>query len=594
MRTGRKNGFATLREMICLTGIMVFLSSSGYSFIISAQQKPSRQSSLEAFSKGDYEKAYSEFNELLVYYPGDPLYKYYSGVCLVNLKRDPDKAVGLLKEAQESGAAVRIIPSDVIFWLGRAQHLAGLFDAAAASYNKYTEQSGRKAARELGIPLYIQQCSERKGDLQKAEGDVTEIKAVKSDDKIPVKTDSLISASENRITPPVKSSRDTIRSGYDRLLTEALRYQLRADSLQRIIESQEKSLDTLNFKEKTELRFKIASMENLADSLQDFADRKFSEAQDIMNRTPFVDIQTGRDSTRESQAAEKKDTVKRTAVIPEVQRKDSVSSLPAKKEPVRITENEPVKVTTNVPNEKAAASVVTKPGNQFSVFEVIAKPLFKPDEKIEIDPGIPPGLIYRIQVAVFRNPVAPSYFKGISPVYGFKSSSSGLTVYCAGMFRRLADANKSLAAVRQKGFKDAFVTSFYEGKAVSKERAAILEKEWGKKPFISAVTGKPETPADTVPPTLSFRVEVMRSKKPVKDDVIEGISKTAGTRGLETIQLDDGTSVYLIGMFITYESAEEYTDLLIRNGYREARITAWLGKKEIPVDTARELFDRLK
>jgi len=140
------------------------------------------------------------------------------------------------------------------------------------------------------------------------------------------------------------------------------------------------------------------------------------------------------------------------------------------------------------------------------------------------------------------------------------------------------------------------VNSLYalKGKIVSKERAAILEKEWGKKPFISAVTGKPETPADTVPPTLSFRVEVMRSKKPVKDDVIEGISKTAGTRGLETIQLDDGTSVYLIGMFITYESAEEYTDLLIRNGYREARITAWLGKKEIPVDTARELFDRLK
>jgi hypothetical protein len=169
-----------------------------------------------------------------------------------------------------------------------------------------------------------------------------------------------------------------------------------------------------------------------------------------------------------------------------------------------------------------------------------------------------------------------------------------LSVYHAGMFRRLTDANKALAAVKQKGFKDAFVASLLEGKAVSPERAAILEKEWGNKPFVSVSSGIPETPSDTIPPTLSFRVEVQRSTKPVKDEVVEGIRKMAGTRGLETIQLDDGLIVYLIGMFITYESAEEYTDLLVRNGYREARVTAWLGKKEIPVETARELFDRLK
>jgi len=50
----------------------------------------------------------------------------------------------------------------------------------------------------------------------------------------------------------------------------------------------------------------------------------------------------------------------------------------------------------------------------------------------------------------------------------------------------------------------------------------------------------------------------------------------------------------LIGKFITFESAVEYTDLLIRNGYREAQVVAWLGKKEIPVDTARQLFENLK
>ena len=54
------------------------------------------------------------------------------------------------------------------------------------------------------------------------------------------------------------------------------------------------------------------------------------------------------------------------------------------------------------------------------------------------------------------------------------------------------------------------------------------------------------------------------------------------------------TIVYLAGKFITYESAEEYAGLLARNGYRDAKVTAWLGKKEIPVDTAQQLFENLE
>jgi hypothetical protein len=60
------------------------------------------------------------------------------------------------------------------------------------------------------------------------------------------------------------------------------------------------------------------------------------------------------------------------------------------------------------------------------------------------------------------------------------------------------------------------------------------------------------------------------------------------------VTLEDNTMVYLIGTFITYESAEEYTDLLKRNGYSDAKVGAWLGKKEINVETARELFERLE
>jgi len=68
-------------------------------FSQSVQTKPTRQSSFEAFSQGNYEKAYTQFRELLITYSKDPLYKYYSGVCLIKLNRDPGEATTLLSEA---------------------------------------------------------------------------------------------------------------------------------------------------------------------------------------------------------------------------------------------------------------------------------------------------------------------------------------------------------------------------------------------------------------------------------------------------------------------------------------------------------------
>jgi hypothetical protein len=78
------------------------------------------------------------------------------------------------------------------------------------------------------------------------------------------------------------------------------------------------------------------------------------------------------------------------------------------------------------------------------------------------------------------------------------------------------------------------------------------------------------------------------------EDVVEGIRKMAGNRGLDIKLLEDKKIDYLIGKFITFETAAEYSDLLKRNGYNEAQVVAWLGKKEIPIETAKQLVEKLK
>ena len=152
----------TGNKFIFIPAIFFILWSSA-AFPQNQPARPTRQSALDAFSKGNFELAYIQFNELLTIYTKDPLYKYFCGVSLVKLERDPVKASSLLKEALQGSAAIRTIPSDGIFYLGRAQQMSGNFSEAIKSYNLYAEQVGKKLARETFTPQFIQQCNEKKG-----------------------------------------------------------------------------------------------------------------------------------------------------------------------------------------------------------------------------------------------------------------------------------------------------------------------------------------------------------------------------------------------------------------------------------------------
>ncbi len=352
---------------------------------------------------------------------------------------------------------------------------------------------------------------------------------------------------------------DTIPEKIDLILSEALEYQYKADSLSKVAEEWKKNPDKLDNGSKTGLWARIAENDRLAASYQQKANQKYDEAHASMNSDSFSPVK----------------------VNVKEQRTDI--------ETVRKTYQQPS------PQNKGAAvkgdSVQNNSAQNYTIFEVKSIESVS-GKQIPLNAEIPPGLIYRIQVAVFRNPVALSYFKGLTPVYGFRAAGAESTAYYAGMFRRIADARKALVTVRQKGFRDAFIVAVSGGKQISIERAAVLEKEWGKKPFISVQSPK-QPVVDTIPPELFFRVEVLRSPKPVKPEAVEEMEKIAGAKGLDMETQEKGTIVYLIGKFITYESASQYADLLVRNGYREAKVVARLGKNEVPVEIAKQLFEKV-
>jgi tetratricopeptide (TPR) repeat protein len=549
--------------------IMVLVACSSPVALCSSQSQttPTRQSSLDAFSKGDYDQAYNNFGQLLLKYPKDPLYKYYSGVCLVMLKRDPEMAATLLQQSLKGASVVKSLPADALFYLGRAQQMAGKFSEARDSYVLFTEQVGKKAAREQNVPQYIQECDAKKG-IVTGSATTTAVSETVVKPEISKQVEKPVVNDAIPVTVEKKSvERTNLPSNVEPKLDEALKLQYKSDSLNQLASDQKKELDKLPDADKSAQRAEIARNEQLAASLQKSADNKYSEAQDEIN-PKHKNIQQKVDSMPPAE--------KSTVESPKIKVNKSVSANGSQAD-----------------TSGKVAPLFRKAVETYSFFEVLPKGDIYPDAKIKIDPEVPAGLIYRIQIAVFRNAVAPSFFKGITPVYGFSVHGADKTNYYAGMFRRYADAKKALLDVKETGFKDAFIIALSENKPISADRAAILEKEWGNRPFVDSKS-MPGTSHDTLPPTLAFRVEVARSLKPLKDDIVEGMKTMAGNRGLDIQYLSDGTIVYLIGKFITFESAAEYADLMMRNNYRGAKVVAWLGNKEVPVETARQLFNNLQ
>jgi len=391
---------------------MVYGSAFNYIFSQNSQPKPTRQSSFEAYSKGNFELAYSQFSELLLTYSKDPLYKYYSGVCLVKLNKNPEEAATLLKQALNGAAVVKTLPSDALFYLGRAQQMSGKFSEAIQSYNLYSDQVGKKAAREQGISGFIQQCTENKGavksDVIKPDAIVKDVSDESVKDKSNPVSKDLVQAKVEKVISPAES----ITSGNEKLLEEALKFQFKSDSLNSLVKRQKTDLEKLPPAQKTSLQVKINSNELLAASYQKSADEKYRAAESSLS--PGIVTNNQKEKVPQS--------VPPVPVVPEASKSTPVKSeitLPGNsaKEPENLKAKEADKQLESAIN---VAQPIRQTVETFVYFKVLSQPVTDSKEKIIIDPDVPAGLIYRIQTAVFRNPVSASYFKGITPVFGFQ------------------------------------------------------------------------------------------------------------------------------------------------------------------------------
>jgi tetratricopeptide (TPR) repeat protein len=400
----------------------------------------------ESFSKSDYTSASVYYKRLLDYYPKDPTYHFYLGACKEETGEELAEAIHLLEFA-----SLRFSPQEVYYYLGAAHQKLGEFEKALVAYNRYNEKASRKELAQLQVELRIKECKSGQKLITReplittpvvipARTDSTMQLAVKKEVKPKVE---LITEKKKMVFFPPKSSAD--ESGYMEMLNEALRIQMKSDSLVRETERLRREIaesEDWNQKKKTLAEINVFQTE--ADNLQNNANAIYSKARSL--ELKFV----------------------KSSVTAKSSQQDTAVNFHKK-----LKESIPDKTENTISDLKQPEVHQTKALHDF---EILGSSPYTLKNPIPLDTTVKTGIYYKIQVGVFSKPVDFQQFRGLTPISAEKIIESGFTRYYVGLFSNIKDTELALEKTRNYGFREAFIVSFYNGKKISLIRAREIEQ----------------------------------------------------------------------------------------------------------------------
>jgi len=122
---------------------------------------------------------------------------------------------------------------------------------------------------------------------------------------------------------------------------------------------------------------------------------------------------------------------------------------------------------------------------------------------IPMNVGMPKGVVFKIQVGAFSKRIPSDLYGDLDPVTG-EQIGNGLVRYSAGLFMTYDNAADAKKLVRDRGYQDAFVVAYIDGKRVSiaaaKEQLGIDRPELVSAPVVATKTKTETRPTQTTVP----------------------------------------------------------------------------------------------
>jgi len=142
--------FPVSQMRLFLVFFLVAFHFTSFSQEINRQTAVLRDQALENYNSGRYLAAEADFRELMKTFPKDPLYRYYTGICLVETDRELEEAVELLYYSSSRG-----VPRDVYYYMGIASQKMYDFEKAEKYFREFDREGARSETRAKDSKLLI-------------------------------------------------------------------------------------------------------------------------------------------------------------------------------------------------------------------------------------------------------------------------------------------------------------------------------------------------------------------------------------------------------------------------------------------------------
>ena len=171
------------------------------------------EEAMQSFNSKDYAGAFTDFQQLLNMYPKEPEYQYYSGICLLRMNRQLDKAIAYLAFAASKNAT-----KDAYYYLGRAYHLNYQFDDAVNAYKSFERTAPGRVKRKFNTDHLIEMAEN--GKELTLTGQATEVVDTSHSSLDKIEAKYTINNAEGKLIYKPKEfySKNDIKNGYRSLL----------------------------------------------------------------------------------------------------------------------------------------------------------------------------------------------------------------------------------------------------------------------------------------------------------------------------------------------------------------------------------------